>query len=554
MSLEEESHEAAHAAVYADEPKTFEEAMQRDDSAEWKAAMDLEMKAMMDNGTWDMVPLPPGAHVMGCKWVLSKKRNSDGSLDRYKARVVAKGYTQEQGIDYNETFAPTLRYETLRVLLALAAAKDMAIDHIDISNAFLNGTMKETVYMQQPPGYETGGADMVCRLVKTIYGTKQAGNEWNNELNGFMLASLGFTRCKSDSCVYVKKSRTNQVITAGVFVDDILPFYLKEDQAEWMELKALLMAKYKARDMGSAHWVLGMTITRDRDRRTIHIGHELYLTKVIKEFGMDTCNATRTPAEGTVLSIKGSPATIEEGKSMNIDVSQYRAMVGSLMYASISTRWDLAQSVGALTRYMQNPGTAHVNAAKRVLRYIKGTLTRGLEYNGLNRDGTPSTELTVTAYADADWASERHDCKSITGYMIKVNDCVVSWASKKQATVALSTAESEYYAISAATQQLIWTKQLLGEVTMGMSDIKATIKTDSQSAMAMTSKDNMHNRTKHIDIKHHFVRDHIKKKTMQIQWVPTHHQLADILTKPLPKIQYERMRDRINDWREGDQE
>ena len=197
-----------------------------------------------------------------------------------------------------------------------------------------------------------------------------------------MLTSLGFTRCDSDSCVYVKKSRISQSITAGVFVDDILPFYLKEDKSEYMELKALLMAKYKARNMGPAKWVLGMAITRDRQRRTIHIGHEAYLTKVIKKYGMDSCNATRTPAESTVLSVKDSPATIEEGK--DIDVGQYRAMVGSLLYATISTRWDLAQSVGALTRYMQNPGTVHGTDARTG---VPRTQPRRYAKNGLHSHG-----------------------------------------------------------------------------------------------------------------------------------------------------------------------
>ena len=202
---------------------------------------------------------------------------------------------------------------------------------------------------------------------------------------------------------------------------------------------------------------------------------------------------------------------------------------------------------------MQNPGQVHMDAAKRVLRYIKGTSDMGLVYRGLQSNGQPAKQIKVTAYTDADWARDRNDCKSITGYIIKVNDCVVSWSSKKQSTVALSSAESEYYALGAGTQQLIWTKAVLAEIMMQPIGL-TTMKTDSQSALAMCNKDNMHNRTKHIDVRHHFVRDQMKKGTMELKWVSTTHQLADILTKPLNKVKFKQMRDRIIHWREGDAE
>ena len=432
--------------------------------------------------------------------------------------------------------------------MAIAAIQDLEVDHMDVSNAFLNGTLKEDVYMQQPPGYEIGDSSQVCKLVKALYGTRQAPHEWNNDINDFIL-SLEFTRCKSDSCIYVKTSGTGKSIIVSLFVDDIIPIYSSVDKDEWSTIRAKFLNKYKMKDMGPAKWVLGMSVIRDRARRTIHIGQELYLKKILKTFGMESCKSSHTPAEDAVLSSKDSPATIEEGRR-----TKYMAMVGSLLYAMLSTRWDIAQSVSALTRFMQNPGPAHMKAAEQVMRYMKGTTDRGLEYNGLNGDGSTETQLKVTVYTDADWAKDRNDCKSITGYIVKLNDCVISWSSKKQSTIALSSAESEYYALGSGTQQLLWTKSLLAEVMMQSTPITATMKTDSQSAMAMCNKDNMHSRTKHIDVRHHFIRDHLKNKVMELQWVPTHHQLADILTKPLNKVKFKQMRDRIANWREGDAE
>ena len=299
-------------------PQSYEEAMASPEKPHWIAAMDEEITALKQNGTWKLTPLPGGMNLVGCKWVYTKKLNSDGSLNRYKARLVAKGFSQKQGVDFHEVFAPTLRYESWRLLMAIAAIQDLEVDHMDVSNAFLNGTLKEEVYMQQPPGYETG-VGLVCYLIKTLYGTRQAPHEWNNEINEFIL-SLGFTRCKSDSCIYVKKSATGRTMIVSLFVDDIIPVYAKEDKAEWGVLRSKFLAKYKMKDMGPAKWVLGMSVIRNRAERTIHIGQELYLLKILKQFGMESCNATHTPAEDTVLSRLGpccTPCCPLDGTSLN---------------------------------------------------------------------------------------------------------------------------------------------------------------------------------------------------------------------------------------------
>lgn len=554
--------ETANAAMeYAlaalnDDPKSYEDAMSRPDADLWMAAMQEELTALAANGTWELtdvtlLPQTQRVNIVGSKWVFTKKLKSDGSVERYKARMVAKGYDQRKGIDFNETFAPTLRSDTLNMMLALATILDYEIEHIDVSNAFLNGTLKETVLMQQPPGFENGGGNMVCRLIKSLYGTKQAGNEWNGELNEFVTTKMGFTRCGSDSCLYVKMSKTGVPILAGVFVDDVIPVYVLQDKEEWMTLKAMFMKKYKCRDLGEATWVTGLKIERNRKERTMKISQPLFIAKMLEEFGMRDCHATHTPAEQYTLSNADNASTIEEENEG--DRGKYMAMVGSLLWVT-KTRPDIAHAVGVLTRFMQNPGPAHMTAAKRVMRYLKGTNNMGLNYSGYDSEGRITKEVQVSAYADASWAGDLDDRKSTTGFYVKINDCVISYASKKQKTQALSSAEAEYIAISATLQEIIWINQLLEEIKMTKTQTStlhfkktgtAQVLTDSQSAIAIAEADRFHARTKHIELRHHFVRDAIKNKTIKLEWVPTGEQVADVLTKSLGPVLFKKMRNML---------
>jgi hypothetical protein len=532
------------------EPATYREAVEGKEARFWKQAMKEEMNSHKENNTWTLAKLPEGRKTVGSKWIFKKKIGKDGQVERYKARLCAKGYTQEKGIDYNETFAPVLKYKSMRIILSLVAIRDLELKQMDVQTAFLNAEIKEEVFMEQAEGFEQGGADVVCKLNKTIYGTKQAPNEWNSELSNFIESILGFNRCVSDTCIYTKGSRTGNTIIIGVFVDDILIAYELADEDEWERYKRKFMDSYKMKDLGEAEWILGMRVTRNRREKSIVLDQEVYITKLLDQFNMADSKPVSTPADiSRRISNTDSPATPYDIKQMqNIP---YRSLVGALMYAAISTRPDIAQSVNLLSRYMTNPGMAHWMAGKRILRYLNGSRKMGLHYDG-NRQPLDKSNYSVQvkAYADADWGGDLDGRKSTTGYIIMINGCVVSWVSRKQSTVALSTAEAEYMAISATLQDIKWLTQLLDELNYKQTEIPL-LYTDNKAAIAISENDVNHSRAKHIDIRHHFVRDAIKRKELRVEWIDTRKQIADINTKALSGEVFTRLRDKIMKKREN---
>jgi hypothetical protein len=260
----------AMACVQGEEPTTFEEAIRSEEKEEWTKAMENEMNSLEENKTWELVELPKGKKAIGSKWVYKVKVDSSGKIEKYKARLCAKGFSQKEGIDYNDTYAAVLKYKSKRIILMLAASMDYELKQLDAITAFLNGTLKEVVYMKQPEGYATNdknGNELVCKLSKTLYGLKQAPHEWNEEVNGFIVNVLKFKRCISDQCVYVKKSKTNKIIIIGLFVDDFIYAYHKQDEEEVNCYKETLMNKYKIKDIGNVEWLLGMKVIRDREKK-----------------------------------------------------------------------------------------------------------------------------------------------------------------------------------------------------------------------------------------------------------------------------------------------
>lgn len=518
------------SVIENEDPLTYQQAISGEMSQEWKQAMDEEIQALQENGTWTLVTLPKGRKAIGSKWVFKTKLNKDGMVERYKARFCAKGFSQKEGIDYNETFAPVLKYKSLRIVLAIAAVKDYELNQMDVQTAFLNATIKEEVYMKQPEGYETGGENVVCKLNKTLYGTKQAPHEWNEELNLFITTS-GFYRCQSDTCVYVKQTASGNIIIMVVFVDDIIIAFSEKDRSEWEEIKRKFTNKYRMKDLGNCEWILGMRVTRDRANKKLYLDQEQYLSKVSKQFHMEKCRPSATPEELFKLN-KNQP---DEPQT---DLKMYQSIVGALMYASISTRPDISHAVNMISRYLGNPGEKHLTAAKRILRYLKGSINIGLTFNG----NESNDQISITAYADADWAGDIDERKSTTGYVIMIGGCPVSWVSKKQSTISLSSAEAEYMAISSTVQEIKWIRQLLNELYICYQHEATILNVDNQAAIAISENDVHHARTKHIDIRHHFVRESIKNKEIQIKWVSTQDQLADIFTKGLHKVRFNYLR------------
>jgi len=504
-----------------DGPSTYNEAMQCDEHEKWKQAMDDEITSLEQNNTWELCELPEDKHVIGGKWVLKKKLNKEGKVERYKARYVAKGFSQKEGIDYNETFAPVVKYKSLRIILSLAASNNWEIKQMDVKTAFLYATINEEVYMKQPEGYEKGNRNLVCRLKKTIYGTKQAPNRWNETFTNH-LKSIGFIQCVLDPCVFYKQTEHGMIIMT-IFVDDILATFPEECAYEWEICKQQLMAKFKMQDLGNCEWILGMRITRDRKKRKLCLDQTTYTEKVLKHFNMEICKTTSTPESGRKLSKEDCPSEEHRNEEM---IKHYQSMVGALMYLSLSTRPDIAHAVNRLSRFLTNPGRNHINAAKHALRYLRENTELGLCYENKHNQG----QVNLSVYCDADWANDKDERKSTSGYIIFLNNCPIIWNSKKQKTVALSSAEAEYMAISGAAQEVLWCLRLLKELHV---DIKLPIQLycDNMSAISISQHDGNHQRTKHIDIRHHFVRELVKNGTLQINWTPTKTQMADILTK-----------------------
>jgi hypothetical protein len=522
--------------MLADDPQTYREAINSVDGSEWRAAMKKEVDACVAQKTWRLVKrrdLPPGANVLPVKWVFKQKTDETGARVQCKARITPKGFRQKYGVDYFDVFAHTGKYKTLRVALALAAARDMEINQLDVPSAFIRAKLDEVVYMEMPEGFAEPG--MVCRLDRSLYGLKQSPRNWYRLLSSFIVQSLGWTATVSDPCLFVKYSRARRPMLLFVFVDDMQGFYESGDSEDWAETKRGLQDRFETKDLGESKWMLGMQITRDRAAKTIKLDQELYLSKALERYQLSECKPARTPAEVN----NGAQEDDGDGLGKPTPVKPYQEKVGVLLYAAISTRPDIAYAVNRLARFVQAPLERHQKAANRVLRYLAGTREVGLTFGAHAR----GESVRLDAFSDADWASDKSDRKSISAYAARVNGDLVAWQSKKQTSVALSTCESELYAQCAATQELLWLRGLMKE--LGVSRHTAILYGDNQSAIAAAKNGVRTERSKHIDIKHRFITDVIERGRMEMHWIPTQEQQADILTKALNAPQFEVLRKRM---------
>ena len=399
---------------------------------------------------------------------------------------------------------------------------------MDVKTAYLNGELEEDIYMRQPEGFiKVGEEHKVCKLQRSLYGLKQAGRSWYKKIDAY-LEELGLKRSNLDSCVYYQKKEKDMLFIA-LYVDDLLIFANNHKTID--ELKEGLQRKFDMKDLGEAHYCLGIRITRDRAKGIIRIDQEKYIESILEHFGMTDCKAVSTPMDPSVTLTKDmSPSTREEENSMR-DVP-YQNAVGSLMYAMLGTRLDIAFAVGAVSRYSSNPGELHWRAVKRIFRYLKGTIGHAVEYK---RDGSD-----IHGYSDADWAGDPDSRRSTTGYTYILAGGAVTWSSKKQPTVALSTTEAEYMALTQAAKEGIWIKRLLSELGFNSPNDPIVINSDNQGSSALAKNPIQHARTKHIDIRHHFIREMVENKEVEIVYCGTDDMVADILTKGLSREKHNR--------------
>ncbi|CAL2251278.1 unnamed protein product [Prunus armeniaca] len=501
------------------EPERYAEAAQ--DKA-WLRAMEDELQMIEKNGTWELVDRPTEKPVIGVKWVYKTKLNLDGSIQKNKARLVAKGYAQKPGLDYNETYAPMARLDTIRTLIALAAKKEWKLYQLDVKSAFLNGVLQEEVYIDQPEGYVIKGKeDKVYRLHKALYGLKQAPRAWYGEIDTYFM-QCGFKKSLSEATLYTKSRGDRDILIVSIYVDDIV--YTGSCKELLDEFKEEMMMKYEMTDLGLLHHFLGMGVVQTNSSIFIH--QKKYAGSLLNKFGLNECKSVTTPLVATKKLVKddGSGAASEE---------QYRSIVGSLLYLT-ATRPDIMYASSLLARFMHCPTNKHYGTAKRVLRYVKGTLDYGLEY-------VKGRNAMLIGFCDSDWGGSIDDSKSTSGYAFSFGSGVFSWASVKQNCVALSTAEAEYISASEATAQAIWLRFVLED--FGELQTEATpLQCDNTSAIAITKNPVFHQKTKHIDRRYHFIKDALQEGIIDLVYCPTKEQLADIFTKPLAKDPFNYLR------------
>ena len=506
------------------EPATYKEAMTGPNRREWRGATEEELEALRWKRTFIIVPRPKNRELITSKWVFKIKYTSAAVIERFKARLCARGFSQKYGIDYEETFAPTLRFESLRMLMAITALLNLEAHQMDVSNAYLEGELEEEIYMEIPEGMDVpNGKNKALLLQKGLYGLKQSGRIWSRKFRRY-LRSIGFEPISADNCVFINLQAG---VIISVYVDDLLIFAAKISRIN--AVKAQLKREYKMKDLGEVDHILGMRVRRNRKSRNLTLDQSVYINNFISKYGMENAHPVSTPIDGYAALTAATPT------EPRTDQLEYQKRIGSLMYAMTSTRPDIAFAIGKLSQFSHDPGVKHRVALDRVIRYLKGTASLGLVYGPSPKGNTP------IGYADAAYADSSENRKSTHGMTLLLANSACIWTSKKQRTVSTSTTEAEYVSQCQASKQLVWAGRWLQQ--LGIRERGAIeLRCDNQGAIALVRNPENHSRTKHIDVQYHYIREVVEDGLIQISYVPTNEMAADILTKPLTKAAFERGR------------
>lgn len=505
-----------------DAPEDYASVSGRPDEKEWRQAIQDEVNALQENDTWDFVDPPEKVKLINARWIFKRKlEGAEGP--RCKARLVAKGFMQRSGVDYSETYAPVARLPTVRLLLAVAAHKGYTVWHLDVCTAFLNGDLKENVYMRPPEGINVPNGK-VLKLKRSLYGLHQSPRCWNEKFHNTLIR-LGFKRSESDYCLYVLSTEGDYIYLV-IYVDDMLLIGHDTKKMSW--IKRQLTEQYKLKDLGNVKSFMGLSIEYNQKNRSMKISQSTFATRILEKFGMDQCNPVATPMEAGLKLERGDP---EE----KFDCP-YRELIGSLMYLTMGTRPDLCYAVTYLSRFQQSPTEMHWNSLKRILRYVKGTVDVSLHYG-------PGEDI-VRGFTDSDWANDQIDRKSTTGYFFEVYGNVILWSSAKQSIVALSSTEAEYVAAASAAREAMWIRKMLTDMGIQLKS-PISLHEDNQGCMQVARNPET-KRSKHIDVRFHYLRDCIWNESIKFIPTPTAEQVADILTKPLPKVPFQKFREKMS--------
>jgi len=523
----------ADVATHATEPNSYRDAISSIDAPRWREAIQVELDALNKNRTWEFVDrksLPLDRQPIGCRWIFKRKLNPDGSISRYKARLVAKGYAQQEGIDYSETFAPVAKLSSIRVILTIGAIYDLVIHQMDVKSAFLNGDLEEEIFMTVPEGINVPG-DVICRLLRSLYGLKQAPRMWNKRLDEFLIKE-GFSRLEADHSIYIRRTSTCMIIIS-VHVDDLL--LLTDSEESMMRIKGALSTEFEMSDCGPIHFYLGIQVHHHRQRRIVSLNQTHFIDQILRRFGFEDAKPVTTPLD---ISVKLTQTQDNESPA---DQTLFRQILGSVMYLMLGTRPDLAAAISIISQFAAHPSSTHLQAAKRILRYLKGTKDLQLYLGSTDdQDQGHGKNIKLYGYSDADWGGDISTRKSTSGYVFYASGGVVSWSSKKQSSVALSSTEAEYMALTQAAKEAIWLRRLLDELGFRAQEPPSPtlIYEDNQSATALAKNPVYHSRTKHIDIQHHFIRDKVEAREIELEYMSTENMVADVMTKALPRPRF----------------
>ncbi|KAL1198691.1 Retrovirus-related Pol polyprotein from transposon TNT 1-94 [Cardamine amara subsp. amara] len=509
------THRAYQVAVIsATEPTSFEQAIKDE---RWNKAMSDEIKAQELNKTWSITTLPPGKKAIGSKWVYKIKYNADGTLERYKARLVALGNRQVEGVDYGETFAPVVKMDTIRLFLKVAAGRNYEVHQMDVHNAFLHGDLEEEVYMKLPKGFHSSGKDQVCLLHKSLYGLKQAPRCWFAKLSKALLA-YGFEESLSDYSLFTLNVAGSE-LRVLVYVDDLV--IAGNSSLMIAQFKAYLSQCFHMKDLGVLKYFLGIEVARSKSG--FYLCQRKYALGIIAEAGLLGSKPVLFPiTQNHRLSLSTTPFLTNP--------EQYRRLVGRLIYLKV-TRPELSYAVHTLAQFMKEPREEHLEAALRVVRYLKQNPGQGILL-------TSDNDFQLNGWCDSDYASCPISRRSVTGYFVQLGKSPIAWKTIKQQTVSRSSAEAEYRAMADLTSELKWLKRILKD--LGVDHVAPMrMFSDSKSAIYIATNPVFHERTKHIEVDCHVVRNEIVSGNIVPSYVSTNIQLADILTKALGCKEFE---------------
>jgi Reverse transcriptase (RNA-dependent DNA polymerase) len=498
------------------EPITYNEAISTQEKEIWLKSMTRELETLSKNDTWTLVDLPIGKKAISTKWVYKIKKNDDKSI-QYKSRFVARGFEQIYGLNYEETFAAVIKPMSYKTIIALAAIFSWYIYKIDMKSAFSQGDLDEEVYIRQPEGFEDPQyPNKVLRLNKALYGLKQSAKIWYDTLSTY-LKGFQFMQLDSDYCIYQNKAKNTFLL---VYVDDIAIIGPDIDYINLTIKK--LSNKFELKNLGPIKTYLGVEIEQKNDY--ISLSQKDYIIKILKRFNLYDVKPVATPIEPKFNNEKNIEIAPKD------DITWYQQAIGSLLYAAINTRPDIAYTVSVLGRFASNPSENHKIAVKRVFRYLRGTLDYNIRYYRSNNSGY------LTGYTDSDYAGDKNEYKSTSGYIFYLANGPISYSSKLQSITAQSSTEAEYIALCNATKEAIYLRGLLIEIGHFQQE-KIPIYTDNNGAIQLAKNPVFHSRTKHINVRYHYIRQQLD--VISVLYKETNKQPADGLTKPLVKIKHQ---------------